>query len=310
MMLVHDHRRRGRRRGESLPPQVPAGSRHRRGHRRNAMALARRRGCLDRAQPPEADPHRRCATARAAPPPVRRGRRERDVGKLGDARPGEPPAAAARQAGPGPRHRHRRRRAGLHRGPDGPDGLHLSRPDGGPRGGHRLRLPGSPPGGGSPGGPVPHRARRAVEEVPLHELRGPVRADAHRPRPGPVVAQRRVRGRRRRGCEPPVPPLERRPLLRQRQRLAGRDLADLLQQQHAFGTQPAVDAVRGQSRERSRQRPPGLPRLPDPLRPPPQWRATSLRRQLVCLHGRSHPGRLDQQRRRLPAGRRLQRLPP
>ncbi len=46
---------------------------------------------------------------------------------------------------------------------------------------------------------------------------------------------------------PTVPPVQRRPVLCQRQRRAGRDLGVVLQQQHPLGRQQTVDAVRRQS---------------------------------------------------------------
>ena len=50
-----------------------------------------------------------------------------------------------------------------------------------------------------------------------------------------------------RAARPAVPPVQRRPVLRQRQRRAGRHLGVVLQQQHPLGRQQAVDAVRRKS---------------------------------------------------------------
>ena len=61
-----------------------------------------------------------------------------------------------------------------------------------------------------------------------------------------------------------VPPVQRRPLLRQPRRRPGAHLVGLLEQQHAQRPQPAVDAGRRQPRERARQRP---DRLRAPTRP-------------------------------------------
>ena len=77
--------------------------------------------------------------------------------------------------------------------------------------------------------------------------------------------------------QPGRAPGQRRPVLRQLQpAVPAPGLGGVLRQHAALGREPAVDADPGQPRERARQRPAGLPVLPDPLRPAEErLRATS-----------------------------------
>jgi len=71
-----------------------------------------------------------------------------------------------------------------------------------------------------------------------------------------------------RAVQPGRAPGQRRLVLRQLQpAVPAPGLGGVLRQHAALGREPAVDADPGQPRERARQRPAGLPVLPDPVRP-------------------------------------------
>ena len=106
---------------------------------------------------------------------------------------------------------------------------------------------------------------------------------------GPWTAERRLHRARRREPRPAVPPVQRRPVLRQPQRRPGRDLVGLPHQQQALVRRTGLDAERGQPRERGRQRPAGLPVVPDPVHAARQ-RLGQLQGQLVRVHGRRRSG--------------------
>ena len=176
------------------------------------------------------------------------------------------PRLRLRPARPRVRHRDPGAREDLHRGADRGDGPHLPRPARPAARGHRVRVRGAARRRAAGDRRLPHRAARPVPRLPLHQLRRPVGPRPGRLRARPEHAERGLHRGRGRRPRPAVPPGQRGPVLRQHQRRPGRDLDLVLHQQHALGPVPAVDAVRRQPRERGRQRPAGLPGLPDPVR--------------------------------------------
>ena len=170
------------------------------------------------------------------------------------------------------------------------DRLHLPRAAGPAARRHLLRLRGAARRGPAGGRDVPHRAARPVPVA----FRFTSFGDQSVPAPvgrglGPATANAGYIVDAVDALDPLFHLTERRPLLREPQRRAGRHLDLVLHQQHALGQVPAVDAGRGQPRERGGQRAAGLSRLPDQVRAARQ-RLGGVRRPLVRVHGRPGPG--------------------